>query len=141
MGRTATFVRLMIPVTLLSLGSAQAGAAVQAGQNAASAPTGEVLLLDQLVVKGALPQEVGAELGPAHTMQAVIDIFDRHGVDFERTYITVPTKDLPPAFAAELNKLPPGEPFVIPVSDNSTVTVTTVNVIIDHLPADQVYTR
>ena len=100
-----------------------------------------MLLLDQLVVEGALPQEIGNELGPAHTMQAVIDIFDRHGVKFERTYIAVPTKNIPPAFVVELDKLPPGEPFVIPVTDNGTVTVTTVNVIIDHIPADQVYPR
>jgi len=90
-----------------------------------------VLLLDQLRVRGEFPRDVLNELGPARTMRAVIDILNRHGLKFERGDVRIPTSLVPEELMAEINKLPPGEPFIVPAGD-----IMTANVIRERIPAE-----
>ena len=113
--------RRALIAAIVSVAAAQAGPA--SGVGLGPSPTeesdfvlpSEVLLVDRLIVHGPVSQEVLASLGPAHSMQAVIDILSRAGIPFERDDARLATRDLPPGLVRGVNDLPPGEPFVVPV--------------------------
>jgi EpsD family peptidyl-prolyl cis-trans isomerase len=81
----------------------------------------KVLTVDQLLMpRPKTPAEL-KDLEPLHSMDAIEGYLKGKGIGYQKKIATVDTMGADPALVAQLDKLPPGEPFLIPQGDNVIV--------------------
>lgn len=64
-------------------------------------------------------------LEPAKTMDAVVAKLQEMNIQFKRGEAQMDTATVPPQMLAQIEKLPPGEPFIVPLNGFVTVNVIT----------------
>jgi len=74
----------------------------------------KVYRLDQIVFAKPSDETVVHKLEPAHTLDAIAAVLTASGIHFSRGSSQLDTGAIPPAVAAKIASLPPGEPFVAP---------------------------
>lgn len=96
----------------------------------------KVFKLDQVTF--AQPTDVAMlrQLEPAHTLDAIIAILTRSGIQYTRGVSQLDTASIPPAIAAKIAALPAGEPFVTPNNGRVVASVIT-SVVTSPTPAAQ----
>lgn len=95
------------------------------GDNAGMFSARQQLLLDQ--IRFARPANVSVlnGLDAVHSLDGVAAFLREHGVKFDRQAASLDSAALPAPLLAQVNRLPAGEPFVIPAGGLLTINVVT----------------
>jgi hypothetical protein len=80
-------------------------------------------MCDALTLSGGVNAAVAHDLEPAHSLEAAAEVLDRHKVPFERTRGMMTMTNVPQAVLDRINRLPQGEPVVLPNGDGLTICV------------------
>lgn len=75
-------------------------------------------------------------LEPAKTMDAVVAELQKQNIQFKRGEAQMDSAMVPPDMLAQIEKLPPGEPFIVPLNGFVTVNVITGKVPVPVSPED-----
>src|SRR5262245_60968658 len=76
-----------------------------------------IYLVEQLIVPGKLPPTLAEKLKPLKTLQQVEDLLKTNNLPFGWQRGQLNTALLDPRLVQEIDRLPPGEVFVIPQAD------------------------
>jgi len=76
-----------------------------------------IFAVDQVRMSGFKDQKILDELKPLNTIEAIVGVLQAHGIQFQTGKGTLDTLTLDPKFVAQIDKLPPGEVFVVPVNN------------------------
>lgn len=95
-----------------------------AAQKAAVAkPSGDLLILDQVIFDAPGDPSSLNILKPDHSMHDVVAHLKGLGIRFSRRAVSISTGRLPADLATEIRRLPKGEPFLVPADGRLTVSV------------------
>lgn len=84
-----------------------------------------ILAVDQLRFPTPTREEPLKQLSTAHSLADVAATLDRLGIKYQRGAGQIDTAQLPTQMMAQISKLPPGEPFVVPTGQFVVVSVIT----------------
>ena len=86
-----------------------------------------VYSVDQLQFDTPKRQDYLKELAAAHSMTDVAAVLDKNSIKYQRQNATMDSAMVPPQMLAQILKVPPGEPFVVPMGAKVAVSVITGN--------------
>ena len=84
-----------------------------------------ILTVDQIRFATPTREDYLKPLGAAHSMADVVAVLDKLGIKYQRQNSQIDTAQVPPQMVQQINKLPPGEPFVIPAGNAVIVSLVT----------------
>ena len=90
-------------------------------QQASTGP--QQISCDMLSFAGQLDRATSRELVPTHTLDAAAAVLTRHNVTFTRERGTLTFGQMPKKLFEDLNRLPPGEPIILPNQDGGAICV------------------
>jgi hypothetical protein len=91
---------------------------------AAPAPVASTrFMCDALNLSGGLDPKVARELEPAHSLEDAAGVLDRNKVPYTRTRGVMTVNNVSEAVFDRINRLPQGEPIVLPNGDGLTICV------------------
>ena len=108
---------------LAAIGAALMVAVSPAASIEAETQNHEIWVLDQLFYPTPKDPTISAEILNTHSMDALIEILQRHGVPFDRQQQRLDTALFPPDLYAQISALPAGEPFIAPKGEQSVASV------------------
>lgn len=76
-----------------------------------------VFAVDQVRMSAFKDQKIFDELKPLNTIEAIVGVLQAHGIRFQTGKGTLDTLTMDPKLVAQIDKLPPGEIFVVPAGD------------------------
>lgn len=84
-----------------------------------------VYAVDQIRFPAPARDEYLKELAVAKTMPEVVAVLDRLNIKYQRGNVAVDSAQVPPPLLAQIQKVPAGEPFVIPMGNMISVSLIT----------------
>lgn len=76
-----------------------------------------IFAVDQVRMPAFKDQKIFDELKPLNTIEGMVGVLQAHGIQYQTAKGTLDTLALDPKLVAEIDKLPAGEVFVVPVGD------------------------
>lgn len=86
-----------------------------------------IYAVDQIQFDTPKRQDYIKQLAATHSMTDVIAVLDSNGIKYQRGNAQMDSAMVPPQMMAQILKLPPNEPFVVPMGAKMTVSVITGN--------------
>ena len=89
----------------------------------ATSPRPAVWIVEQLIIAGPLQPRLAAQLQPLKTLDQVEDLLKGANIPFGWQTSQLNTATLDPALISQIERLPPGEVFVIPSGGRVFISV------------------
>lgn len=84
-----------------------------------------IYAVDQLQFDAPKRQDYLKQLAEAHSMDDVVKVLDSNGIKYQRGNAQMDSAVVPAAMMAQIQKVPAGEPFVVPMGPKVAVSVIT----------------